>query len=596
MNKSFAKRLCVLLLALCLMLSCTACGMTKGITFAEYIKDYEYHDYYPALNAMEKLDAFTGMDMAGSYNELVAFSDATTYKVYNTDTDTVIAELDALVYSGIEFFEAEDQTFFVTMNSRQAPVIAEPEAPVMEAEKEFLTVDEINEYLEQGTFIYDEESDMCIDLETGIFWTYDSSTGGFVPFTAFEENEFGTGTVLPEEEAPTEEAVPERLANIEVYNAEGTKVAVAESSSDDYTVCEDLFEIGGMIFRVGESGEITPINVNPFFGSIPEIDAKVKDHYYTFDDYSVTVYDSELNATFYWEVPSSSVEDYRIMPLGDNLLVQMITPLHESEDDYDVVDEEGKYDFTSLIIDPVKGDVKEVKLDYVPLYFDSYYEDDEDKEFAVVSMIEDHRVQDAESARKCVKINSKTGAIEAEVFTDIFGTTSLLAEDRFIYRTYSGDLYMLDNKGNSLGKVNMLDTEAYDSHNETFFTYDGRVYDYNLQEVYNYADAGQTVYYMMAHSIIFRDELNHYHLLTADGICQPLDSKAISVAAYKQFYLVFEVGRVVFFDETGVQLGGEVTGDDFYPASFDEEMVIFSVGTTADDTEYYKIFAAPVTE
>ena len=225
MNKSFAKRLCVLLLALCLMLSCTACGTTKGITFAEYIKDYEYHDYYPALNAMEKLDAVTGMDMVGSYNELVAFSDATTYKVYNTDTDTVIAELDALVYSGIEFFEAADQTFFVTMNSRQAPVIAEPEAPVMEAEKEFLTVDELNEYLAQGTFIYDEESDMCIDLETGIFWTYDSSAGGFVPFTAFEENEFGTGTVLPEEEAPAEEAVPERLANIEVYNAEGTKKA-----------------------------------------------------------------------------------------------------------------------------------------------------------------------------------------------------------------------------------------------------------------------------------------------------------------------------------------------------------------------------------
>jgi len=281
--------------------------------------------------------------------------------------------------------------------------------------------------------------------------------------------------------------------------------------------------------------------------------------------------------------------------------VQMITPLHESEDDYDVVDEGDKYDFTSLIIDPVKGDVKEVNLDYVPLYFDSYYEDDEDKEFAVVTMIEDHRVQDAYSARKYVKINSKTGAIEAEVFTDIFGTTSLLAEDRFIYRTYSGDLYMLDNKGNSLGKVNMLDTEAYASYNETFFTYDGRVYDYNLQEVYNYADAGQTVYSMMGHSIIFRDELNHYHLLTADGVCQPLDSKAISVAAYKQFYLlVFEGDRKVFFDETGVQLGGEVTGIGFYPESFDEEMVIFSVGNTAADgtytTEYYKIFAAPVTE
>lgn len=347
MNKQLAKKFCVLLLALCLILSCTACG-ARGVTFAEYFKDYKYEEPFPAFNAMEKIDAFTGMHLEDYYRELIVFSSENTFTVYNTETAAVIAELDGSWYSDVEFFAVGDNTFFLATKGSKAVTAApeDSEAPTALV----MTPEEMEQRFAQGLIFFEEESGMFYDEETGEAWVYDPENNCYVVL-GFEPGEL-------EPEAPVEEPVPMRTYVTEVYNAQGNKVASADGSAAEFPVREDLFEIGGAIYRVAETGEVTRINVNPFFGSLPEIDAKVGDHYYTTDGDSVTVYDSELNASFYWEVPYDC--EYEIMPIGDNILVQMFTPLFESEDDYDLVDEETKYDITSLIINPVKGDVKNV--------------------------------------------------------------------------------------------------------------------------------------------------------------------------------------------------------------------------------------------
>lgn len=234
------------------------------------------------------------------------------------------------------------------------------------------------------------------------------------------------------------------------------------------------------------------------------------------------------------------------------------------------------------------------------MYSGSYYgEDEEEKEFFVVNMIENHRIQDAASAQKYVKLNSKTGAIEAEIFSDLQGSVSVLAKDRFLYRTYSGDVYLLDNKGNSLGKVNKLrSADFYGSMTDAFFVYGDRVYDYNLQEVYSYA--GQKVHSVMNNSIIFSDSTG-YHLLTADGTCHPLDSKDLHVSTYGRFFIIAnsEANTSAFFDEAGVKIG-EINESNVRFRYSNEDMVIVSVGSNgADDKyveEYYKLYTVPVTE
>jgi hypothetical protein len=205
-------------------------------------------------------------------------------------------------------------------------------------------------------------------------------------------------------------------------------------------------------------------------------------------------------------------------------------------------------------------------------------------------MIVDRRIQLASSALKKVRLNSKTGEIEAELLTDLNGSVTPLVEDRFLYRSYSDDIYMLDGNGRIIGKVNGFGNSRW---NERYIAWDGCLYNYDLEEVFNFEEQKLSVYAMLGHSVIFRNQEGAFLLYTRSGELKVLDGNAQKVVWSNQFYaLVYEDRYMLPFNEEGTFLNQELGSTSFSVISSNETEIYISI-MTPEGMEYYKMYQAP---
>ena len=531
MGTGFVRKAVALALVLCLALLCAACA--KQETFKDYYKDVNYTDPYPLLNKLDKLDEFTGWGLFDSWDEFLVFYGGQGMKFYNVEKQTNVLELAAAaMVVDVQFFEAGGHTFFAIQSYGELTVTNEVPAVTEPVAEAPMPTEAV-------------ESEEVTGIE---------------PFSPV----------------------------IKIYDENGTEVATTDSF-DKIDAAEDLLEVDGVIYRVDDKGSLKQISANPFSGGIPYFDYKAGDYYYVLDPEVVIVYDEDLNEVFFWELPYSDVSECNVFPLGENVLVQMATVLPEAEVEFDCIIEGEKYALETLILDPQKGSVKTADLDYIVLYASGYGE-----ETAVIGMIENGRVQDAESAMKKVRLNSKTGEIEAELLTDVYGYVTPLVEDRFFYYTYSEDVYLIDGNGKTIGKVTALGNLSSSSRNESCFAYNGRLYNYNLEEIFNFAEQKLTVYAMLGHSVIFQNEEGYYVLYTQSGELKPLDSNAQGLIWSKQFYmLTYEDRYMLPFNEEGVYLNQELKNTR-YNTIFSGDSEIYISVSAPEGTEYYKMYQAPV--
>ena len=534
MKNQIVRRFAAIALVLCLVFFCAACS--KEETFKDFYKDYEYTDPYPLLDDMIQLHEFTGWILHSNMNELMVFTGEEGVKVYNTETETTVLALASDLYADISLVEAGGHTFVAVLTSGSQTAAGDVNGEIAATEPVEVAPEET---------IPGEEIETVVESQKPVVKLHDAS-------------------------------------GVEVLSAEGNFTGIPVNG------VEDLLVVYDEIHRVGEDGKLTQISTNPFFGGIPSIKCKLGDYYCSHDYDSVTVYDESLNEIFFWEAPCSELDECLVVPLGENILVQIATLLPESDNDYDVFVDEEKYAIKSLILDPKKGSVKTVKLDYVVEYFSGA-----DNEYAVVTMIEDRRIQDAPSALKKVRLNSKTGEIDAEVLTDLNGDVTPLVEDRFLYRTYGENVYLIDGDGKTIGKVNRLGSMYGVMRNESYIVCDGRLYNYNLEEVFNFEEKELRAYAMLGHSVIFENEEGAFLLYTKDGNLKELDKLAEDVYCGKQFFALQYEGRYMLpFNENGIYLDQELGSTWLNVISSNETEIYISVMSEVG-MEYYKMYQAP---
>lgn len=518
------RKILALILVLCTVLLCTAC--TKEVTFREYNRSEKYEDPYPLLKKVEKLDELTGMYRVDKLGELFLFSDEGITKVYNAEAKKIVAQFADDEIADVEFFYVADHIFFAVDRYSDDPGAAMP-APAIED----------------------------------------------VPWNPY-------ATEYP--------SFNQKATVTDIYNAAGTAVVTGQSSFNLLNVCLDMFSCGSTIYRVNKKGAVSTVSSSPFSGGIPALDYQVDSYYYTLDEDCFTVYDKTLTSVFFWEVPNYDYEECTITPLGKNVLVQLHTPLPSTEAEYDYLVDGEKYDLTSLIIDPTTGKVTSAELDYILLYSDAeIMGEPNDGNHATVFMIENKRVQTSDSGRKYVTINEKTGKLTSVICTDIYGQTELIAKDRYLYHTYSGDTYLIDSKGNTIGKVNALG--SLDNANETFFLYSDIVYNYDLKPVADLEEEELSLHYTMGHSILLEDEFNELYLLKKDGTIQELDHDSTDCSAFKQFYALLSDDSFDIFNEDGTLIGEDLQGAVDYIIGYYGD-AIFICASCEGEPEYYRLF------
>ena len=371
----------------------------------------------------------------------------------------------------------------------------------------------------------------------------------------------------------------DEIFDTNIYDANGNLMLTKESYSDlsaGYAsvvkVASDLFQFDKKIYRVDNNGAIFPVVTNPFYGDIPSFDRRTSTYYYDVEGNSVSAYNKNLECVFYWEVPYTTYDDCMISVLSsEKVLVQVIDILPETETKYDYVDEKGnKCKLTSTIVDVATGKEKNVKLDYLVatvvytasnLTTDDYldYIPEDITDIAYICYIEDQKVLSATSSFKLVALNPKDAKVASVIAPEFDTLPTQISETRYLYTKFNGETYLIDITGKVISKIS--GSSALENKNESYIVKDGKLYDYDLREIYDAKANKKDIIMLLGHNVILRDSdgtNKDYYLYTKNGeVVEVNDFYLPTYSAEKQFFATYseKKNEYTFYNEYNKFLG-----------------------------------------
>ena len=410
-----------------------------------------------------------------------------------------------------------------------------------------------------------------------------------------------------------EETKNDTTYSLNVYTASGHKLASKDISysADDFalddfiTESADLFEFNGTKYRVNEDGSASILFSNPFFGDLPTDLVKTKQYYYKLSSDSVTVYDHSFEQVLYWAIPYSSYEKAQMFILSEEkILVQLIDKLPDTEEKYVFLDSYGtKYDLTSIIIDVGSSREKKVTLDFIvgDIYYSSnvVYNDVEDLQipekidnFAEIHYIKNHKLHETKGTYAA--LSGKNAYVKFEIAPEFDTIPYMVAKDRYVYASDSGDAYLLDSEFAIISRINGLNNA--DARNESYILIGSKIYNYDLSIVYDLENNDEELVRFMAHGFITSKEVygeTQYTLHTSNG-------NTISIRDYvssnKQFYFTRSYNSwkqsytYNVYNENGVSITSISNADENTSTIYiAEDYSFYIVRMSVDgDYEYYK--------
>jgi len=396
--------------------------------------------------------------------------------------------------------------------------------------------------------------------------------------------------------------------NTTIYDASGVPIVSKNglyTNGAVYTTA-DLFQFKNGIYRVNKDGSAALVCDSAFSIDLSSVNIYIKteDYYFSFPDDGVKVYDHSLNTVMYWELPHD-VYDYEMNVLnGGKILVQYVDLLPNDSKKYDLLmkkdGEQCKFNLTSLLIDVEKGKEKELDLDFYVEYVISRdrvaYSSDTEEEwpkglenYARIYYIRDGYLNDSSYNLEIVSLSSK-GKVKGNICSDIEGIVSWssVANDRYIYKDVNGDRYLVDGDGDKIGKVNNLgDTTP---SNESYIVMGGRIYNYNLEVVYDLEESGYEILHKLSHSFILADKDGN-HKLFVNGQVVDIEGKVMNTYG-STLYTVLDSGKNKhqLFNDLGTLIIDAESSDDFTFVLSAEDCVLVKFRDSSENKDtYYRI-------
>ena len=264
----------------------------------------------------------------------------------------------------------------------------------------------------------------------------------------------------------------------------------------------DLVVKDNSVYREDKDGKLTLVKSYDL-DKIPNIFTKKGDYYYgsySFngeEDYSIGIYDKELNRIASYEIPTyaADVNTLELLNNGD-IFVQYSVLLDDDETSYDYIEENyyagspTKYDLVTVIVKASDGTVTNLKnVNYIVTKIISTKSDNEDKQYynaekldniAKVLYIKDNKWIDYSDENYSLIAMANDGSIVApiELGKDIKSIPIPLGGGMFSVTNVHGVRHILNSKGEIVTNV----TAAYGSK---YFHTEKAIYDVNGTVVYD---------------------------------------------------------------------------------------------------------------
>ena len=297
-----------------------------------------------------------------------------------------------------------------------------------------------------------------------------------------------------------------------LYKPNGVSVATTMNAEPVLESACDLIYFEGKYYRVDGEGAISMAFEYAPTAARPAIFAMSETYYYAQNKDTVAVYTRDgMHLVSHFAFPSYAQKPNFMILSNGNLLVQYMIAETDTANKYTFIYEEEKMTLVTQIFDVEEGELETIEADYLLKYGagSAVYEEawqknglnrEELPNFATVWMIEEGERQDLqENLLQMVCLNDE-GEIE-DVLTiegqNVQGVR-MIAENRWILTSVLGTEYLVDQEGKVLGQVNNAE------YHEARFFVGGRIYDLDLQVVYDYGKDGATLVKKMNNGVILK--------------------------------------------------------------------------------------------
>ena len=373
--------------------------------------------------------------------------------------------------------------------------------------------------------------------------------------------------------------------NTMLYGADGAKIAETYRDVTAETAY-DLVRFDGKCYRMGEGSALAYAFDYSDLRSMPTVLYATEKLYFceVGDEYMVC--DDELEVKSYLKIPSYAEIGELVTLNENNLLIQYSVELEANAEKYDYVAEKtsnvavggttvsgseglAKYDLYTVVFNGKTGKTKEVKFNYSIDSVANRLEDSEDwvedyglsdkyDNIVVLAPIEDKRINDSDSARFLATLDSNGGIKQLKDATEVPTYATLprmVSANRWVMYSVDNREFVVDEKGKVLGEI----TKA--SFRDTYIYGNGKMYDYDLNVIYDYAKDNLAVEYALGQAMLFRNldnELICYSSSKTEKLIAK-DAKRSLYHADNEYFIIMDysdTAKIKFeiYNESGAQI------------------------------------------
>lgn len=301
----------------------------------------------------------------------------------------------------------------------------------------------------------------------------------------------------------------------EYYDAAGNKFAEVEDVAKEINGCNvvnnKLVIINAVAYEIDQAdGTIKEKKSVPAYVSYNGITTANDEYFYALGN-TIIVYDIDFEPVATWIAPSYA-QGLRSFVLNNGaVLVQYSVVLDEDAKKFDYYANGNKFDLVSLVLS-TKGDVKDVKLDYLVNTINTNYElydEDLEKEenkytnkfenIAIISRIENKLIDTEINNRDIVLMNNSGKAQKSLKMVDgqkvsvangVIVLPEKISENLFVVDTVYGEAIV-----NAKGKVEFAVTEGNIKYFGGYIIVEGRaIYNLDFEVVYDLIDKDAQIF------------------------------------------------------------------------------------------------------
>lgn len=328
-----------------------------------------------------------------------------------------------------------------------------------------------------------------------------------------------------------------------LYDASGNTIATLDRLANP-TRTFDLVSFGNKIYRLGDTSATATLTeltgYSALNGDIPDIGAASADYYYEFNyggGKNVHVYDKNLKLVSAYNVEGNPTGVANMILENGNVVFQMTYRMPNDTEDYTYFNGTNKIKMETVIVNAKNGKAKEISFDYQLMFGSSFGIDigsglDEDDGFlakkirsiAILCPIKDRVLMSNSTDPIVVAVDNSMkilGRLD-RMYDNQIGVIDNTYPSYFTVGLANNGALLINEKGKVIGDISGADELTY-----SYIYAGGKLYNYNLEAVYDYEAAGYEVEEALEHSAILSKDNNgtdEYFIYT-NGELKALDTK-----------------------------------------------------------------------